>query len=148
MPLQYTRFGTCAVVVSYLCKFETKWHQILDASLSNNPKVACKKTLYNPVSISSVQARLWRHWFCNKRHFELSTGDVIMNIAVSFSLHFAENMLNMSSGSFQSAPASIYRVIISFTIFSSNFLFLNDVFTIINICSICLVLTTRWVILL
>ena len=32
----------------------------------------------------------------DKRHFELSTGDVIMNIAVSFSLHFAENMLNMS----------------------------------------------------
>ena len=28
--------------------------------------------------------------------FELSTGDVIMNIAVSFSLCFAENMLNMS----------------------------------------------------
>ena len=28
--------------------------------------------------------------------FELSTGDVIMNIAVSFSLRFAENMLNMS----------------------------------------------------
>ena len=35
-----------------------------------------------------------------KRHFELSTGDVIMNIAVSFSLHFVENMLNMSFGSF------------------------------------------------
>ena len=29
------------------------------------------------------------------RHFELSTGDVIMTIAVSFSLSFAENMLNM-----------------------------------------------------
>ena len=27
-----TRFGTCADIVSYLCKFETKWHQILDAS--------------------------------------------------------------------------------------------------------------------
>ena len=32
----------------------------------------------------------------DKRHFELSTDDVIMNIAVSFSLCFAENMLNMS----------------------------------------------------
>ena len=31
-----------------------------------------------------------------KRLFELSTGDVIMNIAASFSLCFAENMLNMS----------------------------------------------------
>ena len=30
------------------------------------------------------------------RHVGLSTGDVIMNIAVSFSLCFAENMLNMS----------------------------------------------------
>ena len=38
------------------------------------------KTLYNP----------------DKRHFKLSTGDVIMNIAVFFSLHVAENMLNMS----------------------------------------------------
>ena len=32
----------------------------------------------------------------DKRHFELSTGDIIMNIAVSFSLRFAENMLNVS----------------------------------------------------
>ena len=32
----------------------------------------------------------------DKRHFELSTGDGIINIAVSFSLRFAENMLNMS----------------------------------------------------
>ena len=30
------------------------------------------------------------------RHFELSTGDGIIHIAVSFSLRFAENMLNMS----------------------------------------------------
>ena len=37
------RFGSCADIVSYLCKFKTKWHQILDASLSNNPKVACRK---------------------------------------------------------------------------------------------------------
>ena len=54
------------------------------------------KHLYNPVSISSKQARFWRHQFYDKRHFELSTGDVLMNIAVSFSLHFAENMLNIS----------------------------------------------------
>ena len=32
----------------------------------------------------------------NKRHFELSSGDIITNIAVSFSLRFAENMLNVS----------------------------------------------------
>ena len=32
----------------------------------------------------------------DQRHFELSAIDVIMNIAVSFSLHIAENMLNMS----------------------------------------------------
>ena len=36
------------------------------------------------------------HKFYDKRHFESSTGDVIMNIAVPFSLRFAENMLNMS----------------------------------------------------
>ena len=59
-------------------------------------KLLAGKKLYNPVSISSKQARLWRHLFYDKRHFELSTGDVIMTIAVSFSLRFAENMLNMS----------------------------------------------------
>ena len=32
----------------------------------------------------------------DKRHVELSTGDVIINIAGSLSLPFAENMLNMS----------------------------------------------------
>ena len=32
----------------------------------------------------------------DKGHFELSLDDVIMNSAVSFSLRFAENMLNMS----------------------------------------------------
>ena len=32
----------------------------------------------------------------DKHHFELSTGDVIMNMAVYFSLHLAENMLNTS----------------------------------------------------
>ena len=32
----------------------------------------------------------------DKRHFELYTGDGIINIAVLFSLRFAENILNMS----------------------------------------------------
>ena len=32
----------------------------------------------------------------DKRHFELSTGDGIINIAVLFSLRFVENKLNMS----------------------------------------------------
>ena len=35
-------------------------------------------------------------YFCDKSHFEVSTGDVIMNIGEQFSLRFAENMLNMS----------------------------------------------------
>ena len=56
-----TRLGTCADIVYYLCKFETKWHQILDASSSNIYKVAGKKSLYNPVAISSTRARLLRH---------------------------------------------------------------------------------------
>ena len=34
-----------------------------------------------------------------------------MNIAVSFSLLFTENMLNMSLGSSHNAPSCIYRVI-------------------------------------
>ena len=55
----------------------------------------------------------------DKRHFELSTGDVIMNIAVSFSLRFAENMLNMSLGCFQNAPSCIYRVITFYIIFQA-----------------------------
>ena len=59
-------------------------------------KLLAGKRLYDPISISSKHARLWRHWLYDKRHFELSTGDVIMNIAVSFSLLLAENMLNMS----------------------------------------------------
>ena len=59
-------------------------------------------------------------FFYDKRHFELSTGDVIMNITVSFYLLFAENMLNMSSGSFQNAPSSIYRVM-TFYIISKHF---------------------------
>ena len=53
------RFGTCVDIVSYLCKFWTKWHQILDTSLSNNPKLAClEKRIFNPVSIPSKQVRL------------------------------------------------------------------------------------------
>ena len=38
-----SRFVTCADIASYLCKFETKWHQILDASLRYIDKVACRK---------------------------------------------------------------------------------------------------------
>ena len=40
----------------------------------------------------------------DKRHFELVTAAVIMNIAVSFSLCFAENMKNMLLGSFSKRP--------------------------------------------
>ena len=40
-----------------------------------------------------------------------------MNIAVSFSLRFAENMLNMSKGSFHNALSSIYRIITFYIIF-------------------------------
>ena len=54
----HTRFGTCADIVSYLCKFETNWHQILDASLRYIDKVACGKKLINLVSILSKKARL------------------------------------------------------------------------------------------
>ena len=69
--------------------------------------------------------------------------DVIMNIAVSLSLRFAENMLNMPLGSVENALSSIYRVITFYIIFQAFFLLLNDVFTLIKICSICLVLKTR-----
>ena len=34
--------------------------------------------------------------FYDKRHFVVYSGDVIMNITVSFSLCFVKNMLNMS----------------------------------------------------
>ena len=47
-----------------------------------------------------------------------------MNIAVSFSLRFAENMLKMSLGSFQNAPPSIYRVVTFHIIFQAFFCFL------------------------
>ena len=56
--------------------------------------------------------------------FELSTGDGIINIAVSFSLRFAENMLNMSLGSFQNNPSSIYIVIPFYVIFQAFICFL------------------------
>ena len=39
----HTRFGTCADIVSYLCKSETKWYQLLDASLRYIYKVSCRK---------------------------------------------------------------------------------------------------------
>ena len=65
-----------------------------------------------------------------------------MNIAVSFSLRFAENMLNMSLGSFQNALSSTYRVIAFYIIFQLFFLPPYDLFTLIKICSICLVLKT------
>ena len=42
----HTRFGTCADIVSYLCKFVTKWHQILDTSLRYIDKAACRETVY------------------------------------------------------------------------------------------------------
>ena len=57
--------------------------------------------MHEKVYIILFQSRVNRHicdviTFYDKRHVELSTGDVIMNIVVSFSLRFAENMLNMS----------------------------------------------------
>ena len=55
-----------------------------------------------------------------------------MNIAVSFSLRFVENMLNVSQGSFQ----NVLSRVITFYHFLSIFLPLNDVFTLIKICSI------------
>ena len=66
-----------------------------------------------------------------------------MNVFVSFSLHFVGNMLNLPSGSFHSAPSSIYRVIAFDIIFQAFSLLLNDLCTLINICSICPVLKTR-----
>ena len=63
---------------NFRCKFKVHW-----------PSCLQEKSLYNPVSISSKQARLWRNYFYDKCHFELSTGDAIMKIAVSFSLRFA-----------------------------------------------------------
>ena len=47
-------------------------------------KLLAGKKIYNPVSISRKQARLLRHLFYDKRHSDLSTGDIIMSMAVSF----------------------------------------------------------------
>ena len=56
--------------------------------------------MHEKVYVILFQSRGNRHVcdviFYDKRHFELSTGDVIMKIVASFSLRFAENMLNMS----------------------------------------------------
>ena len=49
-----TRFGTCADIVSYLCKFETKGHQILGTLT----KLLGGKSLHNPVFILGKHARL------------------------------------------------------------------------------------------
>ena len=39
----HTGFGTCADIVTCLCKFETKWYQILDAILRYIDKVSSRK---------------------------------------------------------------------------------------------------------
>ena len=54
------------------------------------------------------QSRVNRHVcdvidFDDKRHFELSTGDVLINIAVSFSLHLLKTCLICHKGGFQNA---------------------------------------------
>ena len=60
-----------------------------------------KTCLQEKVYIILFQSRVNRH-VCDVINFminvvlSLSTGDVIMNIAVSFSLRFAENMLSIS----------------------------------------------------
>ena len=62
-----TRFGTCADIVSYLCKFETKWHQILDASSRYIDKVACRKKSY----IILFQSQVNRH-VCDVNNFMIN----------------------------------------------------------------------------
>ena len=64
-----------------------------------------------------------------------------MNIAISYSLRFAENMLNVSLGNFKMC-FPLFTVIIFTIIFQAFFLFLNDEFTFSKIRSICLVLKT------
>ena len=49
-------FGTYADIVSYLCNFVTKWHQILDANLAYIDKVLQKK-----VYIIMLQSKVNRH---------------------------------------------------------------------------------------
>ena len=75
---------------NFRCKFKVHW-----------PSCLQEKKLYNPVSIFSKQARLWRHKFYDKRHFELSTGDAIMNIAVSFYLLLLKTCLICHKGVFK-----------------------------------------------
>ena len=53
-----TRFVACADIVSYLCKFKTNWHQILDATFVTFSYLLAGKSLYNLVLISSKQSRL------------------------------------------------------------------------------------------
>ena len=53
----HARFGTWGDIVSYLCKFETKWHQILDASLMYIDKGPYRKKVY----IILFQYRVNRH---------------------------------------------------------------------------------------
>ena len=53
----HTRFGTCADIVSYLCKFETIWHQILDASLTYIDNF----WLQEKVNITLFQSRVNMH---------------------------------------------------------------------------------------
>ena len=65
-----------------------------------------------------------------------------MNIADSFSLCFSENMLNMSYGGFKKRCPLFKELSLFFIIFSSIFLPLNDVFTLIKICLICQALKT------
>ena len=54
----------------------------------------------------------------------LSYGDVVMNISLSFSSHFADKVLNMSEESFQNALSSIYRVVAFNIILQAFFYFL------------------------
>ena len=52
-PVYNARFATSADIMSYtcICKFETKWNQILDASLITFTKLLAGKSSYNPVAI-------------------------------------------------------------------------------------------------
>ena len=65
-----------------------------------------------------------------------------MNTAVSFSLPFAETCLTCHKGVFKTAILYLQIIHILYH-FSSIFMLLNDLFILLNICSICLVLKTR-----
>ena len=84
----------------------------------------------------------------DKRHFELSTGDTIMNIAVSFFFVFCLKHAKFVIRKFSKRSVLYLQSYHILYHFSSIFLLLNDVFTLIETCSICLVLQTRWVIFL